>query len=142
MKGIFPKNKSDKSPLVSSSCPLETQPTLMQILGDSTELVPTTELIQSCQQQEFEVGDPLLGFEELNPETASDDPLISKPCYFIEQGRVRLLVFDTERQREICGMVLEKGDSFGLDELFNPNPFPYRAVAASEGVVSRINQGE
>ncbi|MGL5192118.1 MAG: hypothetical protein ACRC8Y_00750, partial [Chroococcales cyanobacterium] len=115
MKGTFEKNKIDKSPPIYSSPPLDNQSTLMQILAElNTDLVATTELNKSCQVQEFQVGDPLLCFQGSDEETGVDDSSISRDCYFIDQGRVRLLVFDAERQREICGMVLEKGDSFGL----------------------------
>ncbi|HEY9598079.1 MAG TPA: ABC transporter transmembrane domain-containing protein, partial [Cyanophyceae cyanobacterium] len=59
--------------------------------------------------------------------------------YLICQGRVRLLSFDAEKQRDVSVLVLEEGGTFGGDSLFNPTVLPYRAIAASAGLIARIS---
>ncbi|WP_254567354.1 ABC transporter transmembrane domain-containing protein [Oscillatoria sp. HE19RPO] len=140
MKEIFQKNKSDESSRISSAHPLENLPTLMQILpAASRESRTTAQLVKAFEVQGFQIGDELLYVGESDPGMAENQMPGHSDCYFIDQGRVRLLVFDAERQREICAMVLEKGDSFGGDEGLDQKPLPYRVVAASDGVVSRIS---
>jgi HlyB family type I secretion system ABC transporter len=100
---------------------------ILQIIGISTinaEL--RSQIEQSLEIQEFQ-----LGF----------DFLVDQYLYIIGQGRVRLLSFAPEKQRDVSILTLEAGQIFGLDRLFyqaDPDFLTYRAIAASEGLVTRI----
>jgi ATP-binding cassette, subfamily B, bacterial HlyB/CyaB len=51
--------------------------------------------------------------------------------YWISQGRVRLLCQNSQQHRETTAALLNALETFGADDLFNAQVFPYRAVAAS-----------
>jgi subfamily B ATP-binding cassette protein HlyB/CyaB len=77
------------------------------------------------------------GKSEPNPDNFYPDNF-----YIVEQGRVRLLVYDAEKQREVCAYVVEAGESFGCDQLLTQRWQPYRAIAASETAVAEISGQE
>jgi subfamily B ATP-binding cassette protein HlyB/CyaB len=59
--------------------------------------------------------------------------------YIVCQGRVRLLCWDAEQQRNVTATLLEVGETFGADEFLNETLLPYRAVAASPVQVARLS---
>lgn len=78
--------------------------------------------------QAFEIREMQLG-----------DELMSNPpggFGIVCQGRVRLVSFDAAQQREVPAVLLEAGESWGMDDRFCDRPFPYRAVAASAGTIA------
>ena len=59
--------------------------------------------------------------------------------YIICQGRVRLLSFDPQKQREVPTGLLTEGETFGGELLFDEEYLPYKALAAETKVqVARI----
>ncbi|MFB2933958.1 ABC transporter transmembrane domain-containing protein [Aerosakkonemataceae cyanobacterium BLCC-F154] len=67
--------------------------------------------------------------------------------YLVCQGKVRLLSWDKQRQRELSVQVLEAGETFGAEELFCPSEdeqgnfqcLPYKAIAASDSQVANLS---
>ncbi|MBF2047340.1 MAG: peptidase domain-containing ABC transporter [Elainella sp. C42_A2020_010] len=59
--------------------------------------------------------------------------------YWISQGRIRLLAASSGADRETTAVLLNAAETFGADELFNAQVFPYRAVAASPVQLIRIS---
>lgn len=101
---------------------------LLQILGiNIVDVELRSQIEQSLETQEF-----LLGFNFL----------VDQYLYIICQGRVRLLSFAPEKQRDVSILVLESDTTFGLDHLFYKSSddafLSYRAIAASSGLVTRI----
>ena len=93
--------------------------------------------------QSLQLGDELRLPSMSEGDRPSEDPTDSA-AYVICQGRVRLLGFDSQRQRDISAKVLEVEDWCGGDEWFavldGGSPVvPYRAVAASDARVARIS---
>ena len=56
--------------------------------------------------------------------------------YLVYEGRVRVLCWHPELQREVSVQVLEAGDFFGGDAEFCASPLGYRAIAASDGQIA------
>lgn len=52
---------------------------------------------------------------------------------------MRLLGFDPKLKREVSTQLLIAEQTFGVDHLFHNQPFRYRAVAASAGLVASIH---
>jgi len=94
-----------------------------------------TALSQSFEAYEFELGDEFVN------STSADISGHEQGNYFyiIAQGRVRLLCFNGKRQREVSAVVLNEGETFGANHLFYSVSLPYRAIAASSGIVARIS---
>ncbi len=122
--------------------PSEPSQDLMQILKKINGNFPPSKLVAAFEVSEFQVGDELFSLAATDPEAVETLTAINGTCYLIHQGRVRLLGFDPERQRETCAMVLEVGDSFGGDHLWRSQPLSYRAVAATAGIYAHIPQAE
>ncbi len=59
--------------------------------------------------------------------------------YLVCEGRVRVICWHPERQREVSVQVLEAGDFFGGDAQFCDSPLGYRAIAASDGQIASFN---
>ena len=98
-----------------------------------------SEFSQSLSTEEFELGASL----GVNYSTESSDSNVHSEqnlndFYLICQGRVRLLSFDNEQQREVSLMVLEAGDTFGADELFSDWLLLYRAIAAGTVQIAQM----
>ncbi len=110
---------------------------LLTLIQADTSLV--SELSQSFAQSQFQLGDRLLNYTVPSALDATIDSAQSdRHLYLVSQGRVRLLGFDIAQQRDVSSLVLEVGDTFGLDELFDPHAQAYRAIAASDGEIAQI----
>ena len=100
---------------------------ILQTIGINTINVELrSQIEQSLETQEFQ-----LGF----------DFSVDQYLYIIGQGRVRLLSFAPEKQRDVSVLTLEAGQLFGLDRSFyqaDTDFLAYRAIAASAGLVTRI----
>ncbi len=81
----------------------------------------------------FEIHEIQLG-DELFHALSGDDGF-SIVC----QGRVRLVSFDITQQRDVPVALLEAGEGYGADQRFSPDAMPYRAIAASAGLVAKIS---
>jgi ATP-binding cassette subfamily B protein len=64
------------------------------------------------------------------------DPLPS--LYVVCRGRVRLLCWNAQQQREVSVQALDPGESFGADQQFHTSQFEYRAVATGDVKVARL----
>jgi ATP-binding cassette subfamily B protein len=96
------------------------------------------ELSHSLELCQFQFGERLFAYhppqQEHGAETTPDDGYF----YIICQGRVRLLGFDPQKQREVSGVVLAERETFGADSLLFHHSSPYCAIAASPGFLARI----
>jgi len=102
---------------------------------------PEANLISDLPQahiQEFQLGHDLSTFNSLVPDNTGTKQTIMSDCFFICEGRVRLLCQNLLSSRLVPAVTLEAGEYFGADSLFCANPLPYRAIAASSGRVARI----
>lgn len=89
--------------------------------------------------QEFQLGEEVINYSipTISINSVCDEQ-IEGNFYLVCQGRVRLLAIDTEQNQEISAVVLEVGEIFGGDHLFDKNALPYRAIAASKCQIARI----
>ncbi|MGD1699453.1 ABC transporter transmembrane domain-containing protein [Dapis sp. BLCC M229] len=88
-----------------------------------------SDLLKNSQTNEFQLGDELI----------KNENEINDFIYLVCEGRVRILAFDSEQQQEIPVDVLETGEIFGGDNLFTDNIKLYRAIAASQGQIVKID---
>lgn len=94
---------------------------------------------QAFQVWDFQIGDEIVDYTNAANTNNSVQPEQNAEYYHIIcQGRVRLLSFDTQQQREVSALVLEVGETFGAEKLFTQQPQLTRALAASSGSVARI----
>jgi HlyB family type I secretion system ABC transporter len=111
------------------SQPQPFQNALKQLSDSLTLLLPqadpmlVTTLSQSFEITEFRLGDRLI------------TDLSSEMLYVVCQGRVRLL---GGTQKEVSILVLEVGDTFGADDLWETT-MAYSAIAASAGHFAQIS---
>ncbi|HIK08663.1 MAG TPA: ATP-binding cassette domain-containing protein [Oscillatoriaceae cyanobacterium M33_DOE_052] len=112
------------------------------LTASQSDISQAAELSQAFEPLSFHLGDVLsdVGSDPSDKNTQSQS--IKSDFYIICSGRVRLVVFDAERQQEVTALVLEAGDTFGADSLFCHHPLPYRAVAATAVAVARIEPGK
>lgn len=115
---------------------------LLDRLGEDPALA--TEFAADFKLQSLELGDELTDLTKGDRAEMTDrDEAIEEVVYLVCEGRMRLLGFDTVRQREVSAVVLEEVDWFGADEWFaaidGGSPvLSYRAIAASDVRVARI----
>ncbi|MDJ0576998.1 MAG: cysteine peptidase family C39 domain-containing protein, partial [Xenococcaceae cyanobacterium MO_234.B1] len=105
-------------------------------------------LSQYFEILEFQLGDLLgniasaagnLAPPEKNLPSSNDGYEPAQFFYIICQGRVRLLSFDHQKQREVSTGLLTEGETFGGEPLFAEEYLPYKALAAETKVqVARI----
>lgn len=67
------------------------------------------------------------------------DRLSMSDFYLIASGKVRLLGFNEARNRWMTLKVLDSGEWFGADALFQDEPISYQAIGASTGVIFRLS---
>lgn len=127
-----------RQPWESTSAGLALLKLFAQIQADP-ELVANS--IADLAVEMFALGDEL----PLSPIQGGDrervpHPELDEDFYLICEGRVRLLAFDPERQREVSSLVLEAGELLksGQGKTSNPHFIPYRAIAASDSQIARI----
>ncbi|WP_019504766.1 ABC transporter transmembrane domain-containing protein [Pleurocapsa sp. PCC 7319] len=97
------------------------------------------EFSHSFEMFEGQIGDSLGDFLSASANNTQQEQN-SQYFYLICQGRLRLLSFDAEKQREVSVQLLTEGDTFGIDALFCEVSLTYRAIAASKVRVARISQ--
>lgn len=131
----------ERVPTQSQGKSLENELSILQHLHLTTaDSSIASDFSQSFEFWEFHLGDELIHYTLAKP---SQDFVHREQndnhFYLICQGRVRLLSVDAEKQRDVSVLVLEEGGSFGGDYLFNQTSLPYRAIAASSGLIARIS---
>lgn len=133
----------DSPPPLLSSDTSKTLSAILQHLNlSSVDSKIASDFSDSFEFSEFQLGDQLLSDILAEP----SEPIVhcnlnnnSSYLYLVCQGRVRLLGFDSVKQRDVSALVIEEGGTFGADNLLSNVGLPYRAIAASSGVVARIS---
>jgi ATP-binding cassette, subfamily B, bacterial HlyB/CyaB len=93
-----------------------------------------TELSRSLEVKEFQLGDEICSYIPVDIPANSAQNEQNQLTYLVCQGKVRLLSWQADSQREVSIQVLEVGQSFGADEQFGAAA-SYRVVAASAAQV-------
>ncbi|WP_146008628.1 Crp/Fnr family transcriptional regulator, partial [Fischerella thermalis] len=114
------------------SIPKQTILKLFRIAAEDATLA--SDFHQIWVLREFQLGDELAELA-IAGQTENQNDFLFLVC----QGRVRLLGFDPKLKREVSTQLLIAEQTFGVDYLFHNQPFPYRAVAASAGLVASIH---
>ncbi|MBW4647665.1 MAG: peptidase domain-containing ABC transporter [Kastovskya adunca ATA6-11-RM4] len=109
----------------------------LQSTPDSPKLL--SNLSQDFEFVEFQLGDSIDSIPTGSQNSAYSEQ--SQPYFYIIcQGRVRLLSFDAQKQREVSVQVLTEGEIFGGEAYFCQEEWlPYQAIAASPVQVARIS---
>lgn len=107
---------------------------LLRLVQADTKLA--SDFSKAFEVKEFQLGDEIVTYNL--PIFSVDSKQNICGFYLVCQGRVRLLSFDAKQQREVSTLVLEAGETFGADNLFSNETLPYRAIAASAGMVTYI----
>lgn len=139
-------NKNTKNQQISQLSPIESSPTFSAILRLLTQIQADPQFVKDLSAafavETFALGDEL----PLAPIWGGDREGIVHPgkdedFYLICQGRIRLLAFDPQRQREVSSLVLEAGELFasGNGKASEPISIPYRAISASDSQIARIS---
>jgi len=95
-----------------------------------------TELVTSLSQN-FEVLEVKLG-EELATYSGTLNNSLSQDFFLVCEGRLRLLGFDVDKQREVSTNVISEGAICGGECLGTENALPYRLIAASGSRIAKI----
>ena len=94
------------------------------------------QLSKEFELAKFKLGDSLM----VHPGSLSEGEIDLEPQYFflVCEGRLRVLGFDADKQREVSTNLIVEGATFGGEFLWGKTFFPYRVVAASAVRVARI----
>ncbi|MEL6787638.1 MAG: ABC transporter transmembrane domain-containing protein [Cyanobacteria bacterium J06607_15] len=95
-----------------------------------------TELVTSLSQN-FEVLEVKLG-EELATYSGTLNNSLLQDFFLVCEGRLRLLGFDVDKQREVSTNVISEGAICGGECLGTENALPYRLIAASGSRIAKI----
>ncbi len=110
---------------------------LLSLFPDKSNL--DDELSRGFEIREFQLGDQLVKYDGFPiVKNSVDTPGNYSSLYILCQGQARLLALDAVSQKEVPTLLLEAKYSYGADELLYNQPLPYRAIAASAGVVASI----
>ncbi|MGK7917047.1 MAG: ABC transporter transmembrane domain-containing protein [Prochloraceae cyanobacterium] len=124
----------------SSAVASQQERLILPLLLKTVQLPPNQEKLVSDLGKSFEILECQLG--ECLSSLANDREKEDNCQYFylIVQGRVRLLSLEQDKQREVSVQLLGEGEAFGGDSMFGDSPLSYRAVAASQVTVARIER--
>jgi len=86
----------------------------------------------------FQVGDIIHNYHVIDTVTKQQEETEFSNLYLVCQGRVRLLSFDPEKQRQVSVQVLGEGDVFGGDTLAYKDCLSYQAVAAQNSSTVQV----
>ena len=130
-----------KNHFAQSSEFLQNVPAIQKLLE---EIVAEPRLIAklsaACEIYDFQLGDQITKYQKQNNENHSFEAENIDPyCYLVSQGRVRLLVAEASQDEEVSAAALEVGELFGRDNLFIDSGLPYRAIAAGNCQVMKID---
>jgi ATP-binding cassette subfamily B protein len=104
----------------------------------SAQAKPTNSLAQEWELGEFRVGDEVTDYTtEALSTTQVQSEQNSNYFYLVCQGKVRLLGFDPQQQREVSTLVLQPGETFGAENLEGSSQLT-RALASTQVQVARI----
>lgn len=111
---------------------------LKQVRLTSEKKALVQDLSRSFKIFEGQMGDCLSEFPASSTNYGQQEKK-SQYFYLICQGRVRLLSFDADKQKEVSVQLLAEGETFGSDSFFCKVFLPYRAIAASPVKVAKIS---
>ncbi|NJK74038.1 MAG: ATP-binding cassette domain-containing protein [Microcoleus sp. SU_5_6] len=145
------KDLLDSNYLTRSPEPV--QVTALAKLLEDTDAEPSliSQLSSASTTFEFQLGDEIAKYQipENNSNLAEnkreDSPpnlFAARTFYLVCEGRVRLLARETSSHQEVSAVVLETGAIFGVDDLFIDSAISYRAIAASNGQIARIESAK
>ncbi|MEM7552992.1 MAG: peptidase domain-containing ABC transporter [Cyanobacteria bacterium P01_A01_bin.84] len=103
---------------------------LEPLIGDTYSIA---ELVNDCVIRDFCLGDELLNYLD------TESNINHNSIYFICQGQIQILGFDTALNQEVSIQQLGKNQTFGGDCVLCDFYFPYRAIAASDGYMVDIS---
>jgi ATP-binding cassette subfamily B protein len=96
----------------------------------SIEKPQALHLSQNFVVHQVQLGDELVNYTSSQP----NEP--SRGLYIVCQGRIRLVSLDTSQQRDVPAVLVDASELFGAEELLTSDWIPYRAVAASVGIIA------
>jgi ATP-binding cassette subfamily B protein len=129
------KNNLQESTLSSQVLILECLLKQVRLTSEKKALVK--DLSCSFEICDYQIGDFISDFPTCSANDSQKEQN-SQYFYLICQGRVRLLSFDADKQREVSVQLLAEEETFGSDSLFCEAFLPYRAIAASPVKVAKI----
>lgn len=113
---------------------------LRSIQADNSQAVAFSKAFEVV---DFQMGDDLADYVSATPaENSVHFEQRERFYHIICSGRVRLLGFDPQQQRQVSALVLEAGETFGGEHLFSHQIGLTKAIAASAGIVARISISE
>ena len=86
--------------------------------------------------QTFSMGDPIQHLSISDEKTVNTEPKLES-VYLVVEGRVRLLAWDKQLNRQVSVTVVEPGETFGGDR-----DLSYEAIAASDVILASISLAE
>lgn len=144
------KDLRDSNYLTRSPEPVQVT-ALAKLLEDTeAEASLIANLSSASTTFEFQLGDEIAKYQtpENNRNLAESKRdnyppnSFAAPTYLVCEGRVRLLAIETSGQQEVSAAVLETGAIFGSDDLFIDSAISYRAIAASNCQIARIDRAK
>lgn len=88
---------------------------------------------------EFQLGLPLVATPDTPDNEHPPDDLYVDDLYLVGQGRIRLLGFDEELNRDLTLRILNVGTWFGAESILSTHSWnPYQAIGSSPGMVYRL----
>ena len=111
---------------------------LTHIQADQIE-IDLTHWSQRWHLQSFQLGDLIYNLPVFSETTVHDEPNSKSLLYLVIKGRVRLLAWEQQLNREVSVLVVESGEIFGGEQQeFKDSCLSYQAIAASEVIVASI----
>ena len=134
---IDAKSLPNNSGLSSSGLVLKWLLSQIDSAPNREERVILTQLAKQFEIRNYELGDQVT----VQPKSSANSiPAInSQYLFFVCEGRVRLLGFDSERKREVSTNLILEGEIFGGQSLWQESSLPYKVKAASKVQVARIS---
>ncbi len=118
----------DSKPLKAANHSQTRQEPWQKILETLETIVPTKklgfELAKSFEILDYNFGDEITIFPKIAENNGHNQDI-----YIICQGQVRLVSFQTTKQRNVSIQLLQEGDIFGGDGFANQRSWPYSAIA-------------
>jgi ATP-binding cassette subfamily B protein len=131
------KGQSEQSVINSSVDSSVISLLLPYLKGGITNPQIKVEIEENFEVIEFQLGHSIINLSESETQFVNPEKNVQY-FYFILQGQVRILSFDSEKQRKVSIQLLSAGETFGADTLFESDPFSFEAIAASIIQVARI----
>ena len=87
---------------------------------------------KALEIQEFQIGDVLINYNSPASSTKSAPGKQNRDAFYIIcEGKIRLLGFDNEGNREVSTLVLETGEVFGTENFFDKKALLTKAISCN-----------